>query len=208
MSFLDKIASSIMPPESAEDRVNARSVARAVAGQNDWLATILQHHQQVEAAFAQARGASGAEERMTALKRLAALLSAHANAEEAVIYPMMTVEDQKAHAAMAFEEQAAAKTQLALLETIDPLSQEWRDKLEHVEGAVLHHVYEEEGTWFPKLVQELSPSENQRLTARFAEEFQRFSGGGGAGAGSAFANDVQYSSRQMAAPERVSGQIV
>src|SRR5438045_3431353 len=109
MSFLDKIASSIMPPESAEDRVNARSVARAVAGQGDWLATILQHHQQVEAAFAQAKGASGAEERRTALKRLATLLSAHANAEEAVIYPLMTVEDQKAHAGMAYEEQAATK---------------------------------------------------------------------------------------------------
>ena len=39
---------------------------------------------------------------------------------------------------------------------------------------------------------------------RFAEEFQRFSGAGG----SAFANDDQYSSRQMAAQERDSGQIV
>jgi len=193
-----------MPPESAEDRVNARSVARAVAGQGDWLATILQHHQQVEAAFAQAKGASGAEERRTALKRLATLLSAHANAEEAVIYPLMTVEDQKAHAGMAYEEQAATKIELALLETLDPLSQEWRDKLEHVEGAVLHHVYQEEGTWFPKLLQELSPADNQRLTKRFAEEFQRFSGGGG----SAFANDDQYSSRQMAAQDRDSGQIV
>lgn len=205
MSFLDKIASTIMPPESAEDRANARSVARAVAGQDGWLATILQHHQQVEAAFAQARGAAGAEEKRTALKRLATLLSAHANAEEAVIYPLMTVEDQKAHAAMAFEEQAAAKTQLALLETIHPESQEWQDKLEHLEGAVLHHVYSEEGTWFPKLLQELSPEQNQRVTARFAEEFQRFSGGS---SGAAFANDDQYSSRQMAAQDRDAGQIV
>ncbi len=206
MSFLDKIASSIMPPESAEDRANARSVARAVAGQNDWLATILQHHQQVEAVFAQAKGAAGAEERRAAAQRLAALLSAHANAEEAVIYPALTVEDQKAHAGMAYEEQAAAKVELALLETLDPISQEWRDKLEHIEGAVLHHVYQEEGTWFPKLLQELSPAENQRLTARYAEEFQRFSGG--AGTSSAFANDDQYSSRQMAAQDRDSGQIV
>jgi hemerythrin superfamily protein len=204
MSFLDKIASSIMPPESAEDRANARSVARACAGQGDWLATILQHHQQVEAAFAQAKGAAGADERRTAAKRLAALLSAHANAEEAVIYPALTVEDQKGHAAMAYEEQAAAKIELALLETLDPNSQEWRDKLDHIEGAVLHHVYQEEGTWFPKLLQSLSASENQRLTARFAEEFQRFCGG----TGSAFANDDQYSSRQMAAQDRDSGQIV
>jgi hemerythrin superfamily protein len=205
MSFLDKIASSIMPPESAEDRANARSVARACAGQNDWLATVLQHHQQVEAAFAQARGASDADARRSALKRLATLLSAHANAEEAVIYPLMTVEDQKAHAGMAYEEQAAAKIELALLETLDPMNQEWRDKLEHVEGAVLHHVYEEEGTWFPKLLQQLSPADSQRLTMRFAEEFQRFSGGG---SGMASANDDQYSSRQMAAQDRDSGQIV
>ena len=68
MSILDKIASSIMPPESAEDRANARSVARAVAGQNDWLATILQHHQQIEAAFGQANGASGSRLLMAATK--------------------------------------------------------------------------------------------------------------------------------------------
>lgn len=204
MSILDKIASTIMPPESAEDRANARSVARAVAGDGTWLATILQHHQQIEAAFAQAKGASGAEERRTALKRLATLLSAHANAEEGVIYPLMTVEDQKAHSAMAYEEQAATKVQLALLETIHPESQEWQDKLAQIEGAVLHHVYSEEGTWFPKLLQELSPQDNQRVTTRFAEEFQRFSGGGG----SASANDDQYSSRQMAAQDRDSGQIV
>lgn len=194
MSFLDKIASTLMPPESAEDRANARSVSRALAGEGTWLATILQHHQQIEAAFAQAKGGAGADEGRAAVKQLATLLSAHANAEEAVIYPLMTVEDQKSHAAMAYEEQAATKTQLALLETIDPMSQEWRDKLEHIEGAVLHHVYPEEGTWFPELVQSLSPAENQRLAMRFAEEFQRFCGG----AGVPSASDDRYGARQMA----------
>ena len=192
MSFLDKLAASIMPPESAEDRANARRVAQACAGQNDWLSTILQHHQQIEAAFNEALSATGSDGRLSALKRLGQVLSAHANAEEAVIYPLMTVEDQKAHAAMAFEEQAAAKTQLALLESIDPMSQEWTDKLEHVMGAVQHHVFKEEGTWFPKLLQEMPAGESQRVTARFTEEFQRFSGGSAA-------NDDQFTSRQMAA---------
>ena len=203
MSFLDKLAASIMPPETAEDRANARKVAQAVAGGNDWLATVLRHHQQVEAAFAEALNANGADARLSAAKRLSVLLSAHANAEEAVIYPAMTVEDQKAHAAMAYEEQAATKIELALLETLDPMSQEWRDKMEHIQGAVLHHVYQEEGTWFPKLVQELPASESQRLTMRFNEEFERFSRGGGMSS----ANDDQFTSRQMAAQTERPGQI-
>jgi hypothetical protein len=202
MSFLDNIASSIMPPESEEDRANARSVARAMSGQNDWLSTVLQHHQQIVAAFAVARSGAGADARLSAVKRMAVLLSAHANAEEAVIYPVLTVEDQKSHAAMAYEEQAATKIQLGLLETIDPMSEDFVEKLEHIEGAVKHHMYQEEGTWFPKLLQSLPPAESRRLTARFEEEFRRFSGGS-----SQSANDDQFASRQMAAQSQSPGQI-
>jgi len=38
----------------------------------------------------------------------------------------------------------AAKVQMALLEDVPPKSQTFLDKLEHIRGAVAHHVYEEE----------------------------------------------------------------
>jgi hemerythrin superfamily protein len=104
------------------------------------------------------------------------ILTGHSNAEESVIYPALTKVNEKGHAGMAYTEQAAAKTQMALLEALTPMTQEYLDKLEHIRGAVAHHVYEEEGTWFPEL-QEKAPAEAQaKLTQRYEEEFSRYVG--------------------------------
>jgi hypothetical protein len=76
--------------------------------------------------------------------------------------------------AMGYEEQQAAKVQLALLETIDPISHDWIEKLEHIKGAVAHHVYEEESDRFLHLRQELSEADQARMTARYQEEIARY----------------------------------
>lgn len=177
MSFLDKLAASVMPPESQKDRENARRVALSLAGQGDWLAIVLDQHQQIERDFSRALTAPDASSRQTALKRLQVLLTGHANAEESVLYPALADIGEKAHATMAYEEQAMTKVQFGLLEKLDPMSKEWRDKLEHIQGAVLHHVYEEEGTWFAQLQQNLSAADRPRLTQRFLEEFDRYTHG-------------------------------
>lgn len=177
MSFLDKLASKIMPPESAEDRDNARRVAQSLAGNGDWLALVLDHHRQIEGHFSRALTAPDANSRQTALRRLRILLTGHANAEESVLYPALADHGGKSHATMAYEEQAMTKVQLGLLETLDPMGEAWREKLAHVQGAVLHHVYEEEGTWFPELQQRLPAAEAPRLTERFREEFERYTRG-------------------------------
>jgi hypothetical protein len=65
---------------------------------------------------------------------------------------------------------------MGLLETIPPMSQDYLDKLEHIRGAVAHHVYEEEGTWFLELKEKVPASEQTRLTQRYEEEFSRYVG--------------------------------
>lgn len=179
MSFLDKIASKVMPPESDEDRANARRVAEAATNGDDWLGIVLEQHRQIEAAFAQALSGNDANNRMASLKRLATVLTGHSQAEETVLYPAVVACGEKAHATMAYEEQAMTKVQLALLEKLDPMSQEWREKLEHIQGAVQHHVYEEEGTWFPELQQNLPTGERAMLTRRFVEEYEKYAGSQG-----------------------------
>jgi hypothetical protein len=75
---------------------------------------------------------------------------------------------------MGYNEQAMVKMQMALLEKLPPMSQEFTNELEQIEGAVLHHMYEEEGTWFLELQQK---AESQAtLTRRFREEFERYGG--------------------------------
>ena len=182
MSVIDKIAAAIMPPESDEDRATARRNAEALAGPGDWLAAALDHHRQIEAAFAAALSGATADARTTSLKRLALVLTGHANAEEAVLYPAMADEGEKGGATMAYQEQAMAKFQMAKLELLDPMSKEWTEKLEHIQGAVQHHVFEEEGKWFPTLQQRLLPHERNHVTARFIEEFDRYIGQDASGA--------------------------
>jgi hemerythrin superfamily protein len=113
---------------------------------------------------------------VAAQKKLGLLLTGHSNAEESVIYPALTVAHEKGHATMAYSEQAAAKTQMAMLENLAPMTQEYLDKLEHIRGAVAHHMYEEEGTWFPALKEKAPGADQAKLTARYEEEFRRYVG--------------------------------
>jgi hypothetical protein len=176
MSFLDKIVATLAPPESDEDRATAHREAKELAAGNDWLARALSHHEQIEASFAKALNSSLESEASKAVKELSVLLIAHSIAEEVALYPVLVMEGHKAHATEAYQEQQMTKVQMAELERLVPLSQEWRDKLEHIRGAVLHHIYREESTWFPEMIRESDPAELAMIDARFSEEFDRSMG--------------------------------
>lgn len=177
MSLLDKAIAAVTPPESDEARAQARSKARAVAKPGDWFATIIDHHVILEDAFAAAISARDAGARTTAAKQLGVILTGHAIAEESVIYPALSASGEKAHAAMGYDEQAVVKVQMAAMEKLDPMSQDWLDKLEHIRGAVAHHMYQEEGTWFLEMSQELPAADQAMLTERYIEEWERYTGG-------------------------------
>lgn len=183
MSIIDKAIAAVTPPESDKARVEATAKARAAAGHGTWFALVLDHHDMLRSAFAETRNASQAGERKAALKKLGTLLLGHAQAEEAVLYPGLASAHEKAHAEMGYNEQALVKIQMALLEKLPPLSEEFTDKLEHIEGAVLHHMYQEEGTWFLELIEK--GEDQAMLTARFREEFERYMEGKPGLAGSA-----------------------
>jgi len=176
MSMLDKVVAAVMPPESDEQRAEARAKARNAATDSDWLSLVLDHHEQIEAAFSAVKAASEAVSRRAAQKRLAVLLTGHSIAEEAVIYPALVKADEQGHATKAYTEQSGAKVQMALLEDLDPMSQEFLDKLEHIRGAVAHHVYEEEGNWFVELKEKLPPADQTKITFRYSQEFSRYTG--------------------------------
>ena len=127
-------------PSREETRLEARAHARDVAAPGDWLSQILDHHERIERAFAEVKSAADAVAQRAAQKDLAVILTGHSNAEEAVIYPALADAGEKGHAGLAYEEQAAAKVQMALLEKLEPLSQAYFDKLEHIRGAVTHHI--------------------------------------------------------------------
>lgn len=178
MSLFDKAVAAVTPPVSEQKRAEAHANARAVAEPGDWLSQILDHHEEIDAAFAELKAAGGAEARRKALKRLGVLLTGHAMAEEGVIYPALAQAGKQGHANTAYTEQAAAKMQIAALEAMDPMSQDFVDKLGHLEGAVKTHVYQEEGDWFVDLRREAPAEAQARATARYREEYGRYIDGG------------------------------
>jgi hypothetical protein len=179
MSFLDKIVAAVTPPESEETRLEARARARAEVVPGSWFSVVLDHHEQIEAAFNAVRAAGEPGGRRIAQKQLALILTGHANAEEAVLYPALAEAGHKTHAGMAYEEQAMTKIQLALLEKLEPMSEDYVDKLEHIRGAVTHHMYQEESDWFRELQKDASASDQPHLAQRFQEEMDRYVGEGG-----------------------------
>ena len=194
MSILDKAIAAVTPPVSEDKRREAHAKARASAEPGDWLSQILDHHEEIEQAFAETKAASTADARRAAQKRLGVLLTGHAIAEEAVIYPVLAQEGKLGHANTAYTEQAAAKMQLAALETLDPLSDDYLDKLGHLEGAVLTHVYQEEDDWFQYLKEFAHPDAQARATSRYHEEYNRYIDGGPHGSG-------RFDERRSFAPE-------
>lgn len=175
MSILDQAIAAITPPESEQDRREATAKAEALARPGDWLSQILGHHREIEAQFERLRAAAPGE-RVAEQKRLGLLLTAHSIAEEVSVYPALAADHQVGHAELAYQEQSAAKMELGLLERLDPSSQDYHDKLEHIRGAVLHHIYSEEGTWYPKLIESAGSADQERATARYAEEYARYMG--------------------------------
>jgi len=175
MSFVDKVVAAVTPPETEGQRREAREKALAAAGTGDWLALILEQHVQIEHAFIAVKAAPDLASRLAAQKELATLLTGHSNAEEAVIYPALVHFGHKTHGMAGYTEQAGAKANMGALEYLDPMSQDYLDKLEHIRGAVAHHMYEEESDRFLDLKQLAAPDQ-ERLTQRFREEFERYIG--------------------------------
>lgn len=143
-----------------------------------WLQQVFDHHDRIELAFAAVGAAVDPQGRRRAELELRALLAGHALAKELVLYPAMAMADQRMHATLAYIEQNSTKMHVAALETLDPMSQAYADKLEHVHDAVALQACQEEGTWFRTLARAGDLALHARLDARYREEFERYMGVG------------------------------
>lgn len=136
---------------------------------NDVVELILADHRRFEALFRELRS-SEAERRM-ALNDLSSLLVAHAEAEEAEVYPVLrkffdVPSEEVDHGT---EEHAEGhRALLELLEAGEPGSAEWDDKLEKLSEAIMHHLDEEERTILNDARETLGSKRRNELGESFA----------------------------------------
>ena len=65
---------------------------------------------------------------------------------------------------------------MAALDELNPMGEDYLDKLEDIRGAVAHHVAGEEGEYFLKLKQTADGVPSSELTRRYKAEFDRYMG--------------------------------
>ncbi|MET0292928.1 MAG: hemerythrin domain-containing protein [Steroidobacteraceae bacterium] len=174
MSVVDKVLAAVTPVEGVRERAIARERARASASPGDWLSLALEHHVQIDSAFSAIHYTTDAGSRQAALRDLSALLTAHAIAEENVLYPALARANARGHAELAYEEQAEVKLELALLDLLAPMGQEFLDRLEQIRESVSHHMFEEESKWFLEIKERLTLPDQDMLGARYLDEFERY----------------------------------
>lgn len=162
------------PTYTTEEREQIRTDARTAA-KAGWFNMVLDHHVAIESAFAAVKAAKDAAGRAAAQKKLEVLLTGHSNAEEAILYPAMSLKTSSTDAKHAYAEQAMAKMEMVALDEIpDKTSRAYDDKLEEIRLAVQHHMVEEERDFFPSLAKDVDSAMSAKMTELYKAEFSRY----------------------------------
>ncbi|TDT41148.1 hemerythrin HHE cation binding domain-containing protein [Streptomyces sp. BK208] len=145
-----------------------------MAETRDVVELILRDHRKMEDLFRLMRSVEA--DRAAALREFADLLIAHAEAEEAKVYPALKRyknidDDEVEHGEHEHEEGNEAL--LALLEVEEVGSEEWDSKLEELVEAVTHHADEEERTILNGARENVAAERREELGAAFWEERER-----------------------------------
>ena len=94
-------------------------------------------------------------------------LSAHAEAEEQVVYPKVRPFYGDKDTQELFDEQAEMKRMLDEIKAISPSSAQFKDKIKQLMDAVGDHIRQEESTMFAAIRNNLSTQQTEQLATEF-----------------------------------------
>ncbi|MFF7731867.1 hemerythrin domain-containing protein [Streptomyces sp. NPDC007984] len=145
-----------------------------MADTKDVVELILQDHRRMEDLFRRMRSVE--DDRAGALREFADLLIAHAQAEEAEVYPALKRyknidDDEVEHGEHEHDEGNEAL--LELLEVQEVGSDAWDSKLEELVEAVTHHADEEERTILNGARENVAMERREELGLAFLRERER-----------------------------------
>jgi hemerythrin superfamily protein len=149
------------------------TTSSASASGGDPFQMLIQDHRRVDDLFADllATPNSAGPQRLQLAQKLKDELTAHALAEENVLYPMVKLEmKEKAKSQHLFAEHAEMKTLLGLLLHSNPGTDEWIGHAKTLQTAIQHHVGIEEKEIFPKAREALSAGMLRRVEQEMHEE--------------------------------------
>ncbi|MFQ4143017.1 hemerythrin domain-containing protein [Chlorogloeopsis sp. ULAP02] len=100
-------------------------------------------------------------------------LTAHAEAEEEVVYPRVRPFYGEGDTQELYDEQAEMKRMLDEIKAIDPSSSQFKDKVRQLMDAVGDHIRQEESTMFAAIRNNLSSEQSEQLATQFKAAKQK-----------------------------------
>jgi hemerythrin superfamily protein len=163
-------ASRVMPPMAG------RAIGRArVAAGGDPFDALAADHRRVLATIDTLLQSddSATMRRTTGLLQVKRSLTAHALAEEDIVYPLLREEVGAIEAAdRLYREHAELKIHLFRLEHMPKNDLRWREELQDLRELIASHAGDEENEQFPKLRARLSREQTARLSSDVEREKQ------------------------------------
>jgi hemerythrin superfamily protein len=100
-------------------------------------------------------------------------LTAHAEAEEEVVYPRVRSFYGESDTQELYDEQAEMKRMLEEIKAINPSSSQFKDKVRQLMDAVGDHIRQEESTMFATIRNNLSSDQSEQLATQFKAAKQK-----------------------------------
>ncbi len=100
-------------------------------------------------------------------------LSAHAEAEEEVVYPRVRSFYGTSDTQELYDEQADMKRRLEEIKAIDPSASQFKDKIRQLMDVVGDHIRQEESTMFAAIRNNMTSDESEQLATQFKAAKQK-----------------------------------
>lgn len=124
-------------------------------------------HQKVNVLFGQIDGTSDPQKIQEYFGQIYKDLTAHAEAEEQVVYPSVRSFYGEGDTQELYDEQAEMKTMLDSLKATSPSSPEFKQQINRLKDVVMDHVRQEESTMFAAIRNNCSDEQQKRLATEF-----------------------------------------
>jgi hypothetical protein len=161
-----------MPNKMEEVTSKAAGLAKEVKATFEGLTGVFkllaEQHGEVAALLKRAAGAEKVEKRLDLWSKIRIELISHERGELGVVYPAMRDRAElREFAARHDQEAGQLEAAISGLDSIDPTTDQWHDKLEALIEMVTHHIDEEENEWFPRASELIKGEEAKDLEGRF-----------------------------------------
>jgi hemerythrin superfamily protein len=137
----------------------------------DPIELLTRQHEEAETLFQQVAAASG-EEKTLLFRRLAWLLTLHAQLEERTFYPMVKVAETEDLLHHSFDDHAQAKALISQLVHLNASDMRFEPTLVDLRAAVEAHVAEERSVLFPRVQRLFSAEQLERLGQELVREMK------------------------------------